>query len=39
MRAGKDRAERADYDKYITRGDKAGKMGTLGELLQGKLKG
>jgi len=39
MRAGKDRAERADYDKYMARGGKAGKMGTLGELLKGKLKG
>jgi small subunit ribosomal protein S1 len=39
MRAGKDRAERADFDKYLARGDKAGKMGTLGELLKSKLKG
>jgi small subunit ribosomal protein S1 len=38
MRAGKDREERADFDKYMARGEKAGKMGTLGELLQSKLK-
>ncbi len=39
MRAGKDREERGDYDKYMARGDKVGKMGTLGELLRSKLKG
>jgi polyribonucleotide nucleotidyltransferase len=38
MRAGKDREEREDYDKYMAGGDKAGKMGTLGELLKSKLK-
>ena len=38
MRAGKDRQEREDYDKYLAQGGKAGKMGTLGELLKGKLK-
>lgn len=39
MRAKKDREERGDYDKYLARGDKAGEMGTLGELLKSKLKG
>lgn len=39
MRAKKGREEREDYDKYLARDDKAGEMGTLGELLKSKLKG
>lgn len=38
MRAGRDRAEREDFDKYLTRGGAAGKLGTLGEAIRSKLK-
>ena len=38
MRAKQDREEREDFNKYLTRGEKAGQLGTLGELLKSKLK-
>ncbi len=38
MRAQKDREEREDYSKYMAGGSKSGKMGTLGEIFQKKLK-
>jgi small subunit ribosomal protein S1 len=38
MRAKQDREEREDINKYLTRGEKAGKLGTLGELLKSKMK-
>jgi small subunit ribosomal protein S1 len=34
MRAKKDREEQEDYNKYLARGDKQGKLGTLGELFK-----
>jgi len=38
MRAQKDREEREDYSKYMAAGKKSGKLGTLGEIFQKKMK-
>ncbi len=38
MRAKKDREEREDYRKYMAGSDKSGRLGTLGEIFQKKLK-